>query len=67
MTVAPTLDTSRTVNPDPDESGPLQDRTVPILDISHAVKTFDITGGFLDQLAWRDGRPIRKRTTSCAP
>ena len=63
MTVAPFLDTARTDKPDPDASGPLpDDHPAPILDISHAVKTFDITGGFLDQLAWRNGRPIRKST-----
>lgn len=34
----------------------------PLLDISRVVKTFDITGGFLDQLVWRDGRLKRKKT-----
>ncbi|MCE5244012.1 MAG: oligopeptide/dipeptide ABC transporter ATP-binding protein [Syntrophobacteraceae bacterium] len=35
---------------------------VPILDVSHLVKTFDITGGFLDQLVWRNGRLSRRKT-----
>ena len=34
----------------------------PLLDISQVVKTFDITGGFLDQLVWRDGRLKRRKT-----
>jgi len=34
----------------------------PLLDISRVVKTFDITGGFLDQLVWRNGRLKRRKT-----
>lgn len=35
---------------------------VPLLEISRVVKSFDITGGFLDQLVWRDGGLKRRRT-----
>jgi peptide/nickel transport system ATP-binding protein len=34
----------------------------PLLHVSRLVKTFDITGGFLDQLVWRHGRLRRKKT-----
>jgi peptide/nickel transport system ATP-binding protein len=34
----------------------------PLLHVSRVVKTFDITGGFLDQLVWRDGRLRRRKT-----
>ena len=36
--------------------------STPLLDISRVVKTFDITGGFLDQLVWQDGRLKRRKT-----
>jgi peptide/nickel transport system ATP-binding protein len=35
---------------------------VPLLDLSRVVKSFDITGGFLDQLVWKDGGLRRKKT-----
>lgn len=35
---------------------------VPLLEISRVFKSFDITGGFLDQLVWRDGGLKRRRT-----
>ena len=35
---------------------------VPLLEISRVVKSFDITGGFLDQLVWRDGGLRRRKT-----
>ena len=34
----------------------------PILSIAHMVKTFDISGGYLDQLVWREGRPRLRKT-----
>jgi peptide/nickel transport system ATP-binding protein len=34
----------------------------PLLDISRVVKTFDITGGFLDQLVWQNGGLKRRKT-----
>jgi peptide/nickel transport system ATP-binding protein len=36
--------------------------STPLLDILQLVKTFDITGGFLDQLVWHDGRLKRRKT-----
>jgi peptide/nickel transport system ATP-binding protein len=34
----------------------------PLLDISRVVKTFDITGGFLDQFVWQNGGLKRRKT-----
>jgi peptide/nickel transport system ATP-binding protein len=34
----------------------------PLLELSRVVKTFDITGGFLDQLVWQNGRLERRKT-----
>lgn len=34
-----------------------------ILSVKNLVKAFDISGGLLDQLHWKDGRPVRQKTT----
>lgn len=34
-----------------------------ILSVKNLVKAFDISGGFLDQLHWKNGKPIRQRTS----
>ncbi len=33
-----------------------------LLSLRNVYKHFDISGGLLEQLAWRDGRPVRERT-----
>ncbi|MFO7784323.1 MAG: ABC transporter ATP-binding protein [Thermodesulfobacteriota bacterium] len=33
-----------------------------LLSLKNVYKRFDISGGLLEQLAWKDGRPVRERT-----